>query len=184
MNLIEGLSHLARFSSGTSILIFMIIYIFKPIVMFIPLPVLYISAAIIFPTWLAFIITFGGVGLALTSGYYSGKFLGKENINKYLSKNKRVTRFLEDQNEALSDLCFPYRILPLPFDLFNMLCGAIGVSFWKYLLVSLLGLSTFIIPNILAGVYITTPLSPRFLVPFGISLVITSSVFILYKRGI
>lgn len=184
MNFIEGLTNLARFSSGTIILVFMAIYILKPIVMFIPLPALYMSAAIIFPTWFAFVITFGGVGFALTSGYYSGKFLGKESVNKYLGKNTKVKRFLEGRNEGISNLCFSYRILPLPFDLFNMMCGATGISFPKYLFISLLGLSTSIIPNILAGVHITTPLSPRFLLPFGISLVITLSVFILYRKSI
>jgi uncharacterized membrane protein YdjX (TVP38/TMEM64 family) len=184
MNFIGGLIDLAQISLWMTMLVFMGIYILKPIVMFIPLPALYIAASIIFPTWFAFTLTYSGVALALTSGYYSGKFLGEKRVNKYLTKSTKIKQFLGDRTEKFLFVCFFYRILPLPFDLFNMMCGATGVLFWKYLVISLLGLSTIIIPNILAGAYITTPLSPRFLIPFGISLVITLSVFILYKRKI
>ena len=184
MNFIEQMTHLSQVSLGITIMVFIGIYLLKPILMFIPLPALYIAAGIIFPMWFAFLITLSGVILALISGYYSGKFLGEASVNKYFAKNTKIKHVLESQDEKFLLLCFFYRTLPLPFDLFNMICGATGVAFWKYLIISLLGLSAIMIPNVLAGTYITTPLSLRFLLPFGISLALTSSLFILYKRMI
>ena len=184
MDFVEWMFNLAQISLWITALVFIIVYILKPIVMFIPLPILYMTAGFIFGKWIALAITFGGIALALISGYYTGKFLGEERVNHYLAKNISVKRFLEDRNKEVLSFCFLYRILPLPFDVFNIVCGAISIPFLKYLIVSLLGLSVWIIPNILAGAYITNPLSPRFFLPFGVSLVITSSVFILYQRRI
>jgi len=142
------------------------------------------AAGVVFPTWIAFVITFGGVTLALMSGYYSGKILGERKVNDYVAKNTEVGQFLRGRDKRFLSFCFIYRVLPLPFDLFNMMCGAAKVPFWKYLIVSLIGLSTAIVPNILAGASLTAPLSPEFLLPFGISLAFTVSMFILYKRKI
>jgi len=88
------------------------------------------------------------------------------------------------RGERFLSFCFIYRILPLPFDLFNLVCGAARVPLSKYLVISVLGLSPAIVPNVLAGAYITTPLSPEFLLPFGIGLTFSVSMFMLYKRMI
>jgi uncharacterized membrane protein YdjX (TVP38/TMEM64 family) len=182
MNVIEWMINLAQVSLWMTVLVFFGIYILKPVVMFIPLQALYLAAGIIFQTWIAFIITFSGGVLALMSGYYSGKFLGEDRVHKYLTKNTKVERFLGGQEKKFLSLCFFYRLFPLPFDLFNMMCGIANVPFWKYLIISLLGLSVSIVPNILAGVYITIPYSPRFLLPFAIRLVIISGIFIWYSK--
>jgi len=184
MNLIEWTINTAQISLWITVLLFIGIYILKPLLMFIPITALYVAAGIVFPIWIAFVMTFGGVILALMSGYYFGKIFGEQKVNDYITKNKKVGRFLDGRNKRFLSFCFSYRVLPLPFDLFNMMCGAAKVPFWKYLIVSLLGLSPAIVPYILAGAYITTPLSLEFLFPFGISLAFTFSMFILYKRKI
>ena len=184
MDVTYWIVNIAQISLWITVLVFIGIYILKPILMFIPVPALYIAAGIVFPTWIAFVITYVGVVLALTSGYYSGKLIGARKVDAYLAKNEKVGQFLGGQDKRFLLFCFIYRVLPLPFDLFNMMCGATKVPFWKYLIVSVLGLSTIIVPNVLAGGHITNPLSPEFLLPFGISLVFTFSMFILYKRKI
>ena len=184
MDYIEWIVSIAQISLWVTVLVFIGVYLLKPLLMFIPIPALYVAAGIVFPTWIAFVITFGGVALALTTGYYLGKILGERQVNKYLEKNEKMQRFLGGEDKRILLFCFIYRVLPLPFDLFNMVCGATKVPFWKYLIVSVLGLSAIIVPNVLAGAYITTPLSPEFLIPFGISLAFTFSMFILYKRKI
>jgi len=184
MDFIEWVINLARISLWMTALVFIGIYVLKPLVMFIPLPALYIAAGIVFPTSIALVITFGGVALALVSGYYSGKLMGARKVDDYLTKNEKVGSFLGGRDGRFLSFCFIYRVLPLPFDLFNMVCGAAKVPFWKYLIVSLFGLSAAIVPNTLAGTYIATPLSPKFLLPFGVSLVFSCSMFILYKRKI
>ena len=183
MRMIEWMVSLAQSSIWITVLVVIGAYILKPLVMFIPVTALYIAAGVIFPTWVAFVITYGGIVLALTSGYYVGKFLGERKVNDYVAKNEKVSQFLDGCDGRFSAFCFIYRILPLPFDLFNLMCGATKVPFWKYLIVSLLGLSPAIVPYILVGTYITTPLTPEFLLPFGISLAFSLSMFILYKRG-
>ena len=184
MDFIEWTINLAQISLWMTALIFIGIYILKPLVMFIPLPVLYVAAGVVFPTWIALVITFGGIALALMSGYYSGKLIGSRKVDDYLAKNEKVSRFLGGQDKRFLSLCFIYRILPLPFDLFNMMCGAAKVTFWKYLIVSVFGLSSSVVLNTVAGIHITTPLSLKFLLPFSVSLAFSCSMFILFKRRI
>ena len=184
MNFIEWIINLAQISLWMTAIVFIGIYILKPLVMFIPLPVLYVAAGIVFPTRIALVITFGGVALALISGYFTGKLVGAQKFDEYLIKNEKISYFLGDQDKRFLSLCFIYRVLPLPFDLFNMLCGAAKVPFWKYLIVSLLGLSFAVVFNIVAGVNIATPLTLKFLIPFSVSLCFSCSMFFLYKRRI
>jgi len=184
MNFIEWVIELAQISSWVTVLIFMGIYMLKPLAMFIPLTALYIAAGVIFPTSIALVITFCGILLALISGYYSGKFLGERKVDDYLANHTKVGNFLNNRDKGFLLFCFVYRVLPLPFDLFNMMCGAFKVPFCKYLVVSLLGLSTTFVPYVLIGANITTPQSSQFLLPFGISLAFTLGIFILYKKKI
>ena len=184
MNFIEWITNLAQISLWITALVFIGIYILKPILMFVPLPMLYVVAGIVFPTWIALIITFGGVMLALISGYYSGKFLSKRKVNGYLGKNIKIGRFIDSRGKNFLSFCFVYRVLPLPFDLFNMMCGVLKVSLWKYLIVSVLGLSVTIIPQILVGANIKDPLSSQFLFPFIVSLAFMSGMFVLHKRNL
>ena len=184
MYFIEWIISLAQISLWMTALVFIGIYILKPLVMFIPLPVLYVAAGIVFPTWIALVITFCGIALALISGYYSGKLIGAQKVGDYLAKNVKVNQFLNGRDNRFLSFCFIYRVLPLPFDLFNVMCGAAKVPFWKYLIASVLGLSFAVVLNTVAGIHITTPFSPKFLFPLSISLLFSCSMLILYKRRI
>ncbi|MCL1991317.1 MAG: VTT domain-containing protein [Defluviitaleaceae bacterium] len=184
MNVVAWIVDFAQVSGGFIILIFMGLYLLKPFFMFIPLPALYMAAGLVFSIWMAIFMTVGGLFLALTSGYYLGKWLGQQKVNDYLAKHEKVHFFLEGCNKRFSSFCFIYRMLPLPFDLFNIACGASKAPFWQYVIVSLLGLSVAMMPYILVGTYVTTPLSLAFLLPFGVSLAFSGCLFIWYQKKI
>jgi len=160
---------------------FLAVYAIKAVVMIIPAPALYIAAGVAFPIGWALIITYLGLIISLSVGYFNGKKLGEKRATELISKNRKVADFLESKLDRLSYLCFISRILPFPKDLFSMLYGAIGMPFYKYIAISLMGMSPIMIPNVLVGHSIGTPISPEFLIPFGISLAVALVVFILYK---
>jgi uncharacterized membrane protein YdjX (TVP38/TMEM64 family) len=160
---------------------FFIIALLKPVIMIIPVTLMYIAAGIIFPTGWAIVVIYGCMLTSLTVAYFNGKRLGEKKVKEALEKNKRIAELLEKRKDNLVYMCFLVRLLPFPKDLLSTFFGAIGVPFWKYMIMSVLGLTPVMIPNVLAGSSITNPLSYEFLVPFGISLFITLSIFILYQ---
>jgi uncharacterized membrane protein YdjX (TVP38/TMEM64 family) len=179
---VEDIVNYAPASTALAALGFLAIYSLKAIVMVIPVTILYIAAGVVFPTGWAFIITYLCLTAALSIGYINGKRLGEEKVNQVLAKQRKVSEFLSGRKDNLSSLCFISRILPLPFDLLSMFCGALGMPYIKFIFVSLLGLSPAAIPYVYAGASVSDPLSPEFLVPFGVSLLITLVVFTIYKR--
>jgi len=164
-----------------TILLFLLIYAVKAVIIVIPAPALYIAAGAAFPTLWAIVITYLGMTIGLCIAYNNGKLLGEKRVNDLLAKSKRVSGFVEAHRGDLPSFCFISRVLPLPKDLLSMFFGALGMKFLRYLVISLLGMSPVMIPTVLAGSSITDPLSPEFLVPFGISLTVSLIVFVIYS---
>jgi len=161
---------------------FIAIYALKAVVMVIPLTMLYIAAGIVFPPWWALLVTYFGLATALSVGYLVGKALGEERVKKVISRHKKLEEVLFGWNDNLSSLCFVVRISPLPCDLISMFCGALGMPFFKYIFVSLLGISPYMVSCVIAWSFVSNPLSVEFLVPFAFSLLISLTVFVIYKK--
>ena len=158
------------------------IYCIKSVFMVIPIIVLYISAGILFPPVWAVLITYLCLFCELAIGYWIGKRMGSDKVNEIMERNPRAGKFLSFQQKNDSTACFMARVTPLPFDLVSMFFGASGMGVGRYLVFSMLGLSPGMIPWVIAGNAITNPLSPEFLIPFGISIVITAVVFAAFRR--
>ena len=167
-----------------TILGFIFLYALKGIIMLVPTGPLYIGAGLVFPTWLGILVTYVGLAVSLALGYVVGKWMGQDRVNKLLAKNKKVADFLRGNNENLLFLSFISRVLPTPFGLVSLFFGAMNVPFYKYMFVSLLGLTPFMVPVVFAGAAITNPLSAAFMVPFGVSLGITLVIFVAYRTKI
>ena len=169
-------------SKSLAIIIFLIIYALKAMIMIIPVPVLYVSAGIVFPLSWALIVTYVGLVITLTIGYLNGRGLGQDKVNEFISSHPKVKKFLKDGSDNLTFLCFLSRLIPLPFDLFSMLYGAIEIPFSKYITMSLLGVTPKAIPFILTATHIHNPLSAEFIVPFSASLLVILGVLLLQKN--
>ncbi len=158
------------------------IYCIKSVVMVIPMIILYVSAGILFPIGWAIGISYICIICELTIGYVIGMLTGKEKIEKLINKQEKIKNFFSTKKLNSYTTCFISRLLPLPCDMLNMLYGASGIPYSSYLIFSLLGLSPVMIPYVIAGRAITTPLSPEFLIPFGISLTLTFIMFIIFQK--
>lgn len=165
-------------------LAFLGFYVIKSLTMFFPVLVLYIAAGLIFPTGWAIFITIVCLTVSLYIGYFNGRWLGEERVEKLLAEKPYVSEFLESRKEHLPSLCFIARVSPLPFDLLSMFFGAVGMPYWQHILISLLGLCPIMIPYVIAGTSIQNPLSVEFLLPFGICLVVTVSIFIVFRKRV
>ena len=134
--------------------VFLIIYALKPVVMLLPVNVLYLVAGVLFSPVPAVVVTYIGLALMLTVGYVNGKELGEHKVSEILSKYKKAASFL-DSRRNITSMCFLVRLFPMPKDLFSMFFGAVGMPFYKYLVISLAGMSPVMISSVIAA-YIAT----------------------------
>jgi len=162
-------------------LAFFLIFSIKPFIMFPPSPLLYISAGIIFPFWMAIMVLYVCIATQMTIGFFNGNKLGEKRIRKLLEKKKWTAGFINKEKDSLLPLCFITRVLPFPKDPVSMFYGAMGMPYLRFLIVSLLGLTPHIIPITMAGRHIRNPLSSEFIVPFAVCLFISLTLLIIYK---
>ena len=178
---IEFITGFSEISLGLTVLVIILLYALQGVVLVIPVVLLYIAAGLAFPTWVGILVTYAGLTVSLSIGYVMGWKMGEEKVSKLLAKNKKVASLLSKDNENLLSLAFISRILPTPFGLVSLFFGAIKVPYFKYIFMSLLGLSPYMIPVVFAGAAITNPLSAEFIIPFSISIGITAIIFLAYR---
>ncbi len=159
------------------------IYCIKVIMMFIPLSLLFVCAGIIFPPCEAIVITYICLTIEMTIGFYIGRFLGTKHIIKFINKSEKGRKILEYSNNNGVLSCFFLRFAPgLPADLSNMFMGTTDVKYRQFIGGSLLGDTTFVIPFVLMGAAVTNPFSAKFMIPLGISLVVTICTLFVYQK--
>lgn len=163
-------------------LVLLFIYCLKSVVMVIPIVALYLVAGILFPPVRAVLLTYFCAFCEAGLGYLIGRHMGGDRVRELMASNKKAERILSFQQKNDFTTCFLARVLPVPFDLVSLYFGASGMGFGRYTVFTLLGLSPFLIPWVLAGNAIQTPLSKEFLIPFAVSILITTVVFLLFSR--
>jgi len=161
--------------------IIILLYALQGAIMFVPTGLLYIAAGVAFPTLQGILITYIGLAVSLSVGYFIGRKMGQDKVMTMLAKNKKIADFLGGSKDNLLTLAFLSRVLPTPFGLVSLFFGAVKVPFLQYILISLLGLSPFMVPVVFAGAAITNPFSAEFLIPFSISLGVTAVIYVAYK---
>ena len=180
----EAIVGFAPESLRLAAIVFVLLYASKAIVIIPPLTVYYVAAGIVFPAGWNVLVTYLGLTVLLTIGYIIGKSLGKDKVYAIIRKNKKAEALLESMGkERLLPLCFIVRIVPIN-DVLNLLFGALDMPFWKFLPASLLGLSPYMVPVVLSGSAALNPLSPQFIVPFALSLVVLALGYVIYKRTV
>lgn len=171
-----------RSSAWLAVIGILLLYAIKSITMTIPNSVLYVAAGLILPTWLAILVSYAGLIVSLSVGYFIGRKLGESKVYTLLAKRKRMTDFLDKHKNDLLPLCFITRLIALPFGFVSFFFGAVKIPFLKYVIISLLGVTPTMIPIIFSGAAISNPLSQEFLIPFVVSLIVMGLAFLIYKK--
>lgn len=158
------------------------LYMLKTVVTVIPLMVLYAAGGILFPMGWAIVITYVCVFTEISLGYLIGKHFGgiRENPDNTKNENNISFKFIDNQDKSTA--CFIARILPLPVDFVNMYFGSKRMDFLPYIIYSLLGLSPMLVSMVMAGRNLGNPLSPEFIIPFAVCLMIGAITFVIIYR--
>ncbi len=117
------------------------IYWLKSVLFILPASLIYISVGMAFDTTYAVLISFAGIFIEVTTTYFLGRFLGGEQVNNLLMKNKGGKKLLEKNlNNSFLPL-FTVRVLPVfPIDFVSLFLGASKCGFGVYLSTALLGI--------------------------------------------
>lgn len=117
------------------------VYLIKSVLFILPASLIYISVGMAFSTPKAVLISFIGIFLEVSVTYFLGRFLGGEQVNKLLMKNKAGKKLLEKKlNNSFVPL-FSIRVLPVfPIDFVSLFLGASKCSLGVYLSTALLGI--------------------------------------------
>jgi uncharacterized membrane protein YdjX (TVP38/TMEM64 family) len=164
-------------------LFFLFLYALKPISLVIPLVVLQVSCAMFFSPVNALIINTLGVGIAAGIAYFIGLNLGKNRVEKMLSKVKKKgsSKLLDSEGEFF--YVFLVRIVGIiSMDLSGMAFGSIKVKFLNYMLASILGLMPAVIIGTFIGVTLSDPMSPAFILSLLLKGFLVLLSIYLYKR--
>jgi len=153
----------------------------KTVIMVLPLVALYISAGIMLPVGWAIVICLIGLFLEMTIGYFIGRRLDVEKVAGITKRYKKLDSFLSGEGIISLPVGFFLRMTPLPFDIVSMVKGAFGMKYPIYVLITYAGTILSLVPYVYLGRYITTPLTPEFIIPLIVVILLMLCPFIASK---
>ncbi|MBO5409268.1 MAG: TVP38/TMEM64 family protein [Clostridia bacterium] len=159
----------------------LLIYAVKSVLFFIPIAFCYILTGNLFPPMYSILLNILGVSLTLTLTFFLGKKLGKNFVEKIVSRSKKAKKFMEDTEKSNVTL-FALRASNIfPVELISLVCGCSGYGYWSFLGLSLLAMVPTLIPFSIMGEALKNPMSKEFWIPFAIVIVMMVGSLIFYK---
>lgn len=160
------------------------LYLMKPIVLTIPIPVLQIVTGIIFTPLLAIFVSLLGLTLCTSISYGLGRLLGQEKIYKLLEKRKKGAAMLaHTESNPFYYVLIVRAVGIISMDLTGMFFGSIQIAYRQYLLASLLGLLPALIMNLFIGIAADDPSSIEFIVAVSLRLLLIFVSYALYRKN-
>ncbi len=164
-------------------LVLVALYAVKSLSVFFPLVVLYISAGVMFPIPAALVVNLVGLAVCVTIPYGIGKFSGTELVDRLERQYKKISRLNEIQRESEFFFAFFLRIIQmLPGDVVSMVLGASRMTYWKFVLGSLLGMLPVMVATTIAGSAIADPTSPVFIGTVAVVVLLSIGSFLLWRH--
>lgn len=143
-------------------LVFQLFYAVKSLTVFFPLPVLQLAVGHLFTTSWALLVNFCGIFVAVSCPYFVGYRKGEKYVKSLSSHVDVIDRIQSMQTGNAVFSTYMIRIMQLPMDLVSMFLGAEHISYWDYILGSMLGMAPMTIAVTVIGQTITDPLSREF----------------------
>ena len=93
-------------SMTLTVLVFIALYAIKSIIMFIPLPVLFISAGVLFPKGWAIVISSACLTMELTIDWLIGKKMGQTKVVDFVHSKPKMASLIDLYKERAVFTCF------------------------------------------------------------------------------
>lgn len=169
---VERIVNFIRSKGPFAAIIFLGIYALKPFIIVMPSNVVAIVGGIIFGPIKGFLISMVGFFVSGTIAFYLARFLGKEFVQKLIG-NKFMKLDDNMRNNGFKILFF-LRLPPiLPYDPLSYACGFTNISFFAFIMASLLGVVPETLCYSVIGKNLAYPFSIKFIIPIAIVVLVT-----------
>lgn len=171
-------------ATWVSVGIILLNFLVKSIIPWFPISCICVASGVLFKWYYALAINIAGLVLLFTIRFFWGRRFGGGNAEKILSKYDRAHNFIDSSKFGSSVVLFSLRLFPfLPINAVSQLYGTTGISYIKYLLVSLCGFSYKLFSYTIIGRNVYDPMSAKFIVPL-ILLFMFSGLALLALNGV
>ena len=156
-------------------------------VVLLPQPLVYLLTGLLFSPPIAFALTLGFLLMEFSLDYFVGRRFGKKLLDKLIAllrgRSKILDRLLAAQALDRFRSIAALRLLPgVSTDSVSLLAGAQEVKFSRYLAASYAGALPQAVTVTLMGASAHDPLSPQFLIPMGVFVLVLLGAGIVYRR--
>ena len=117
----------------------------------IPAMLIYVSVGMAFDTGTAMFISLCGIALEVTVTYWLGRALGGDYVAKLLGKVKGGDKVLGMKDKSKFSTVFVARLVGLPIDFSSLLFGSMKLPFFRYMILSVVGIAPRVILFTLLG---------------------------------
>lgn len=128
------------------------VYFVKAVLLVLPASLIYISVGLVMDWKIAVLVNMLGIVIEVITTYFLGKFLGKDAVEKKLSKTKGGEKLLAMKGRNKNTATFIIRFVPaFPIDFSSLFMGAFDFKFLPYFLFSVAGLAPRVIGFTILG---------------------------------
>lgn len=128
------------------------IYLMKAFTFVVPASLVYVAVGGIFPHFIAILLNLAGIFIEVSATYFLGRFLGKDAVSKLISKSKKGKKILEKDIQNKGSVILLIRAIPaFPIDFVSLFFGSSGCGYFKYAILSVLGVSWRVIAFTILG---------------------------------
>lgn len=158
-------------------------YAVKSLSVVFPLLALYVCAGLLFPVPLALAVNLMGLFVCVSLPYSLARCAGAGLLDKLQKRYPKIARLNELQQGSELFFAFFLRVVGvLPGDVVSMVLGATGMTYWKYVLGSLLGMLPGMVSATIAGASVSDPTSPVFLATAAFTVLLSAGSFLFWRR--
>lgn len=158
-------------------------YAVKSLSVVFPLLALYVCAGLLFPVPLALAVNLLGLFVCVSLPYSLARCAGAGLVDKLQKRYPIIARLNELQQGSELFFAFFLRVVGvLPGDVVSMVLGATGMTYWKYVLGSLLGMLPGMVSATIAGASVSDPTSPVFLATAAVTVLLSAGSFLFWRR--
>lgn len=156
----------------------LLLFSVKSIIVLLPASATCLVTALLFPFPLAVIINIVGYCLMFTAKYFWGKHIGEGQVSRLVKHSKRLWKYIQDEENGYATgnplLLFILRLVPtVPINPISQMYGKMGYDFWKYIILSALGISLRVVSVTSLGSNVSDPFSSAFIVPLVVILFVS-----------
>lgn len=179
---IESLVETIRGKSYLSVVIYLGIYVIKPLLLITPSNIVALVGGGLFGPVKGFILTMTGFAISGTIAFYLARLLGRDFVEGILKK--RFNKLENIMKESGFKYLFILRLPPIiPYDPLSYVCGLTNISYKDFILASLIGVIPETICYSIIGTSFRNPLSPQFIVPILVLVIGAVSAKYIIGRG-